>query len=61
MSASECARPGQQEVVAGTSRWPLERALFALAGSTTLLSPALVLRPPFSLRSAPNSRQEASS
>ncbi len=60
MSASECARPGQQEVVAGT-RWPLERALFALAGSTTLLSPALVLRPPFSLRSAPNSRQEASS
>jgi hypothetical protein len=42
MSAIECARPRQQEVVAGASRWPLEGVLFALAGSMTLLSVALV-------------------
>jgi len=41
MSATECARPRQQEAGAGASRWPLERVLFALAGSMTLLSAAL--------------------
>jgi hypothetical protein len=41
MSATECARPRQQETGAGDSRWPLERVLFALAGSMTLLSAAL--------------------
>jgi hypothetical protein len=41
MSAAACSRPAQQAAVAGASRWPLERVLFALAGSMTLLSAAL--------------------
>jgi hypothetical protein len=42
MSAAACARPASQDPAAGDSRWPLERVLFALAGSVTLLSVALV-------------------
>ncbi|HEY5389224.1 MAG TPA: hypothetical protein VIJ83_01620 [Solirubrobacteraceae bacterium] len=41
MSATACSRPAQQGAD-GSSRWPLERVLFALAGSVTLLSVALV-------------------
>ena len=41
MSATECAARGDEEAGAGASRWPLERVLFALAGSMTLLSAAL--------------------
>ena len=41
MSATACARPASQNSDAGDSRWPLERVLFALAGSVTLLSVAL--------------------
>jgi hypothetical protein len=41
MNATACAHPAQQEGVANGSRWPLERVLFALAGSMTLLSAAL--------------------
>jgi len=41
MSATACSRPVQQGAE-GSSRWPLERVLFALAGSVTLLSVALV-------------------
>jgi hypothetical protein len=41
MNATACARPTQQDGVTDDSRWPLERVLFALAGSMTLLSAAL--------------------
>jgi hypothetical protein len=41
MSATACPRPAQ-EGADGASRWPLERVLFALAGSVTLVSVALV-------------------
>ncbi len=38
MSASACTRPAGDESATGDSRWPLERVLFALAGSVTLIS-----------------------
>ncbi len=38
MSASACARPAGDESGTGDSRWPLERVLFALAGTVTLIS-----------------------
>jgi hypothetical protein len=42
MSATACTtRPTRQEAGTGDSRWPLERVLFALAGSMTLLSALL--------------------
>ena len=41
MNATACARPASQNPVASDSRWPLERVLFALAGTMTLLSAAL--------------------
>ena len=41
MNAIACARPPQQEDSAAASLWPLERVLFALAGTMTLLSAAL--------------------
>ena len=41
MSIAACSRPAQ-EGTDRSSRWPLERVLFALAGSVTLLSVALV-------------------
>jgi hypothetical protein len=41
MNATACARPAQQAGAANDSRWPLERVLFALAGTMTLLSAAL--------------------
>ncbi len=42
MNATACARPASQDPVTEVSRWPLERVLFALAGSMTLLSVVLV-------------------
>ncbi len=41
MSSTACTRQSTQDHVAGDSRWPLERVLFALAGSMTLVSAAL--------------------
>ena len=41
MSAPACARPASEDAAAGNPNWPLERVLFALAGSMTLLSAAL--------------------
>ena len=41
MSATACTRPTREETGTGDSRWPLERVLFALAGSMTLISAAL--------------------
>jgi hypothetical protein len=41
MSATVCPRSVQEETSSDDSRWPLERVLFALAGSMTLLSAAL--------------------
>ncbi len=41
MSATACARSSREETGADDSRWPLERVLFALAGTMTLLSVAL--------------------
>jgi hypothetical protein len=54
MNATACARPARQEGVANDSRWPLERVLFALAGTMTLLSAALaaVVSPWFLLLTA---------
>jgi hypothetical protein len=54
MNATACARPASQNPVAGDSRWPLERVLFALAGSMALLSAALaaVVSPWFLLLTA---------
>lgn len=34
-------RPGSPESCGGASEWPLERALFAMAGTVTLLSAVL--------------------
>jgi hypothetical protein len=42
MSATACSRPARGEDLESSSGWPLERVLFALAGSVTLLSVALV-------------------
>ncbi len=54
MSATACARPAPRDAGGGNSRWPLERVLFALAGSMTLLSAALaaLVSPWFLLLSA---------
>ena len=54
MSATACTRPGREEAGAVDQRWPLERVLFALAGSMTLLSAALaaILSPWFLLLAA---------
>jgi hypothetical protein len=41
MSAGSCARIPASATAAEGSRWPLERVLFGLAGSVTLLSVAL--------------------
>ncbi len=41
MNGTARARQALDDPVAGDSRWPLERVLFALAGSMTLLSAAL--------------------
>jgi hypothetical protein len=41
MSATACTPVTREEAGASDSRWPLERVLFALAGSMTLLSAAL--------------------
>jgi len=41
MSATACTPVAREEAGASDSRWPLERVLFALAGSVTLLSAAL--------------------
>ncbi len=41
MSAPACTPTTQQETGADDSRWPLERVLFALAGSVALLSALL--------------------
>jgi hypothetical protein len=41
MSATACTRPARDEGRTGDSRWPLERVLFALAGSMTLISALL--------------------
>ena len=43
MSATACTRPAREEAGAVDQRWPLERVLFALAGSMTLLSAALAV------------------
>ena len=43
MSATACRRPAREEAGAVDQRWPLERVLFALAGSMTLLSAALAV------------------
>jgi hypothetical protein len=42
VSAGPCARVASTATAAEGSRWPLERVLFALAGSVTLLSVVLV-------------------
>ena len=45
MTAASCPSPSPSpspSAVDGRMRWPLERVLFALAGSVTLLSAALV-------------------
>jgi hypothetical protein len=41
MSTTACNRPATNPTGTGPSRWPLERVLFALAGSVTLTSAAL--------------------
>jgi hypothetical protein len=41
MSPIACASQSTQDSAAGDYHWPLERVLFALAGSMTLLSAAL--------------------
>ena len=41
MSSTACVHQATQDPVAGKPRWPLERVLFALAGSMTLISVAL--------------------
>jgi hypothetical protein len=42
VSARRCAHVAPTATVAEGSRWPLERVLFALAGSVTMLSVVLV-------------------
>ena len=41
MSSSLCDRPTSGGGTADSTRWPLERVLFAMAGTMTLLSAAL--------------------
>jgi len=41
MIATACSRPATHAAGADDQRWPLERVLFALAGSMTLISAAL--------------------
>jgi hypothetical protein len=41
MSAPACSQPLAREPGAQASRWPLERVLFALAGTMTVLSALL--------------------
>ena len=41
MTAATCSRPASGPTAAGDSRWPLERVLFALAGTVTLLAAGL--------------------
>jgi len=41
MSAAACTGTAQEETGVDDSRWPLERVLFALAGSMTLISATL--------------------
>jgi hypothetical protein len=41
MTATACSRPSPHTAGAGNPRWPLERVLFALAGTVTLLSAGL--------------------
>jgi hypothetical protein len=43
MSSRACARPLPPEPRSASARWPLERVLFALAGTMTLLSALLVV------------------
>ena len=43
MSATACTRPPPDAAGADDCRWPLERVLFALAGSMTLISAALAV------------------
>jgi hypothetical protein len=40
MSSTACTRQSTPNLAAGNSRWPLERVLFGLAGTMTLLSAA---------------------
>jgi hypothetical protein len=42
MSTTACSQPRSGAADARRTRWPLERVLFALAGSVTLLSTVLV-------------------
>jgi hypothetical protein len=41
MSATACTRPARDDGRTDDPRWPLERVLFALAGSMTLISALL--------------------
>jgi hypothetical protein len=41
MSTTACTHATREQTGADDSRWPLERVLFALAGSVTLLSAVL--------------------
>jgi hypothetical protein len=41
MSSPACVQPLARESATDASRWPLERVLFALAGSVTLISALL--------------------
>lgn len=54
MSRSTCAPAAHDVLDGGDSRWPLERVLFALAGTMILLSSALaaIVSPWFLLLSA---------
>ena len=54
MSAATCATPSGKRRPTQGGRWPLERVLFALAGTMTLLSAALaaVVSPWFLLLTA---------
>ncbi len=54
MSSPTCSQPLSRETVAHASRWPLERVLFALAGTMTLISALLaaVISPWFLLLTA---------
>ncbi len=54
MSSVSCEHPTSQEHAAASTSWPLERVLFAMAGTMTLLSAALaaLLSPWFLLLTA---------
>ena len=43
MSATACTRSTRDQTGTRNSRWPLERVLFALAGSMTLISALLAV------------------